>query len=296
MDQSFTIILYYKYVEITEPALFVKSHKEVCSGLGLTGRVLISAEGINGTLEGTTDAIEKYISIMRADARFVDIEFKKSVGNGAAFPRLRVKERKEIVTLGLPPEEDVDPRVTTGKYIEPEELHAWIHNGKKNFTIVDMRNDYEHKLGHFEGSVLPKMEFFRDLPKAVGALEPLKEQTVVTVCTGGVRCEKASGYLLKKGFKDVYQLHGGIVTYMEKFKNDDFKGKLYVFDNRLAMTFTEDERRTVVGRCDICRTPSEDYMNCSNPSCHSMLICCHKCKNASGQVFCGDACENKKTL
>ncbi len=195
------------------------------------------------------------------------------------------------MTLGLPEEKDVNPNETTGKYLSPEELNAWFASGKK-FKIVDMRNDYEHKVGHFEGSILPPIENFRDLPKVVEQIKHLKNKTVLTVCTGGVRCEKASGFLITQGFTDVYQLDGGIVSYMEKYPNEDFKGKLYVFDGRVMMGFyTDDAKHQVVGKCDACGEESEHYVNCDNPVCHRHFINCMKClEKSEGKAFCPGGC------
>ncbi len=184
----------------------------------------------------------------------------------------------------MPAEGDIDPNKLTGKRLRPEELYSWLHEGKECY-IVDMRNDYEHRVGYFKNAILPPLENFRDLPKVLPALAHLKNKTVVTVCTGGVRCEKASGYLCREGFNDVYQLDGGIVSYMEKFRNDDFMGKLYVFDDRIMMTFTPDEERTIVGRCGKCATPSEEYINCANPNCHLHFICCKRCQEIA--ATCG---------
>ena len=222
----YQILLFYKYTPIEDPEAVAAEQRRLCAEFGFTCRSIIAKEGINITLEGETAKTEEYIKIMQADPRFADIHFKRSPGTGQAFPKISVKVRKEIVSLGLG-ENDFSPTDTTGKYLQPEELHEWIHSGRE-FYIVDMRNDYEFDVGRFEGSILPDLKNFRDLRENVGVLASLKDKTVVTVCTGGVRCEKASGFLVKNGFSDVYQLYGGIVSYMEKYPNEDFKGVLYV--------------------------------------------------------------------
>ena len=170
----------------------------------MKGRIIIAAEGLNGTVEGLLEHTQQYVEEMRKDLRFADMNFKRSPGTGQAFPKLSVKARSEIVSAHLG-DEDVNPNEMTGKYLSAEELYNWIHSDKE-FYIVDMRNDYEHSVGFFRNSILPPLKNFRDLPKILPSLTHLKNKTVVTVCTGGVRCEKASGFLVKHGFTDVYQL------------------------------------------------------------------------------------------
>lgn len=286
---AYEILLYYKYTPIDDPAELMRTQRLVCERLDLKGRIIIGHEGINGTVEGSTKNTEQYILETRRDIRLADMNFKRSVGTGNAFPRLSIKVRPEIVSGHLD-DVDVNPNEITGKYLSAEELHNWIHGGKELY-IVDMRNDYEHKVGHFRDSVLPPLKNFRDLPTVLPQLENLKDKTVVTVCTGGVRCEKASGFLLKNGFKDVYQLHNGIVTYMEKYPEEDFVGKLYVFDGRVTMEFNSPTvPHTVVGRCDKCNAPSENYVNCNLKSCNAHFICCQQCYENNGQVFCSTDC------
>jgi len=265
MNQQFSILLYYKYVALKEPAKLVAWHKDLCKKLGMKGRVIIATEGINGTLEGTVEATEEYMRALKE-----------------AFPKLSIKLRTEIVSSHLG-EKDIDPNRVTGKRLAPEELKQWIDEGRE-FSIVDMRNTYEFKSGHFKGSIDPGMDNFRDLPNVMPKLEPLKEKAVLTVCTGGVRCEKASGFLVSQGFKDVYQLDGGIVSYMNKYPGKDFLGALYVFDKRLTIETTKD--REIVGRCDQCDTATEHYVNCANMGCHDHILVCESCVERKGQGYC----------
>src|SRR3972149_5216698 len=287
------IILFYKYVHIDNPQEVKLWHDETCFRLDLTGRCIIAHEGINATFEGTKENIQEYIKELqknKKDARFQNIHFKLSAGTGEAFPKLSIKVRKEIVSLNLGTC-DINPNEITGVHLKPEELHKWIKN-KKEFYVVDMRNVYEHKVGHFENSILPPIENFRDLPKVVEQIKHLKNKTVLTVCTGGVRCEKASGFLITQGFNYVYQLDGGIVSYMEKYPNEDFNGKLYVFDKRVTMGFyTDDPKHKIIGKCDICGGKSENYVNCANPVCHRHFITCVNCLSKSnGKAFCRGGC------
>lgn len=288
-----TILLYYKYVKIKYPKREMKAQRKLCEELGLKGRIIVSKEGINGTVEGLTGNTGKYIEVMSKDKRFSDIDWKKSKGTGNAFKKLSVKVRPEIVSLHLG-DMDFDPNKVTGKYLTAEELHEWFKT-KKEFYIVDMRNDYEYLSGRFENSVLPGLENFRDLKKELPKLEHLKDKTVLTVCTGGVRCEKASGFLMMSGFKDVYQLQNGIVTYMEKYPNEHFKGKLYVFDGRVTMGFgLSDSKHEIVGRCEKCLKPSENYINCATVGCHRHFIMCESCLDTDGKGVCPNGCDMRR--
>lgn len=297
MENQFEIIIFYKYTPIADPKAFMSWHKACCAELSLSGRVLIAKEGINGTMEGTTAHLAVYEKLMHAQdgstgtfGNFSDVWFKHSRGTGDAFPKMKIKVRNEIVTLGLGEEEDVNPNEITGTHVTPTEIKKWIENGEQ-FEIIDMRNDYEYKVGHFAGSINPNLENFRDLAKATPELDALKEKKVLTVCTYGVRCEKASGYLKKKGFKDVYQLDGGIGTYMKAFPGEDFLGSLFVFDNRMLERFTDDY--TVVGLCESCAQKSEQYSNCALPECHKKIIVCIECLSTKGDQFCSAACKEK---
>jgi UPF0176 protein len=286
----FEILLFYKYTYIKDPEVLRLDQKRICEDLSLKGRIIVAKEGINATLEGTKENTEKYLSIFLSDPRFKDTHIKRSEGTGEAFPRLSIKVRKDLVSDSLPVQ--VNPIETTGKRLSADELHEWFEKKSGEFYIVDMRNDYEYKVGHFDGSVLPGMKNFRDLPKAKDSINDLKDKTVVTVCTGGVRCEKASGFLVNEGFKDVYQLDGGIVSYMEKYPGKAFKGSLYVFDKRKVMTFDAPDQHIVIGRCGICKKPSENYTNCTLDTCHEHFICCDDCKSEqNGATFCSLECQ-----
>lgn len=289
---EFEIILFYKYVLIDNPQQLAADQLRLQQSLGLTGRTLVAREGINGTLEGAREHIDRFLEVFLADPRFADVHIKRSVGTGTAFPKASVKVKNEIVALGLSC--DIDPNQITGIHLKPEELHQWIKE-KKEFYIIDMRNVYEHDIGHFQNSILPPLDNFRDLPKILPLIEHLKNKTVLTVCTGGVRCEKASGFLIANGFTSVYQLDGGIVSYMEKYPNEDFIGKLYVFDNRMMMGFyTDDPKHVVVGKCIVCNEPCERFTNCVNDDCHRQCIACASCQEKEGKNFlCKQGCRIK---
>src|SRR3990167_1085880 len=297
---NYVIVLFYKYTPIDNPLELKSEQIKLATKLGLKGRVIIAKEGINATFEGTTENINLYIQEFLKDSRFSDTHIKKSVGTGEAFPKLSIKVRKEIVTLGL--ENDIDPNKITGKHLKPEEFKQWYEEGRE-FYIIDMRNDYEFKVGRFQNSVLMPVQNFRDIPKALSFIENLKDKTVLPVCTGGVRCEKASGLLVREGFRDVYQSDGGIVSYMEQFPGKDFKGSLYVFDKRNTMHFDDPEAHEIIGKCDKCGVPSEHYVNCANLFCHDHFICCEDCLESNppnhksgGVAYCNWKCNIKWKL
>lgn len=288
--QQFQVLLFYKYVPIEDPAALRLWQIELGTKYGLRGRVIVATEGINATLEGTKENTELYLKEYLADPRFSDTHIKRSVGTGDDFPRLSVKVRADIISSSA--KLDVDPRSMTGKRLSPDELHAWYAAGKNDFYIVDMRNDYELKVGQFEGTIFPGLQNFRDLTIKKDEIAHLKDKTVLTVCTGGVRCEKASGYLVKEGFKDVYQLDGGIVSFMEKYPGEGFKGSLYVFDKRKTVHFDTPETHTVIGRCDLCGSNTENYENCTNNLCHLHFLLCENCKlERGGEPYCSDDCK-----
>ena len=278
---SHTILLFYIYTPIKEPEVLREAQRELAERLGLTGRLIIAPEGINGTFEGTSKAIQEYVETMQTDVRFANIDFKTSVGTGTAFPKLSVKVRKEIVASSLG--EEVNPSVETGKYLEPDELHRWYQEGRE-FQVVDMRNDYEFVSGHFEGAIEPGMRNFRDLNEKIGEVEHLKETPVVTVCTGGVRCEKASAFLKKKGFKNVYQLKGGIHRYVEKYPGEHFKGGLYVFDGRVVMDTAPEDKKEVIGVCAFCKALTEEYADDDSVVPSRQILCCKECLSSQSHL------------
>ena len=293
MERKYIILLYYKYLPLENPEQIRDEQKSFAQFHGLKGRVIVSNEGINGTLEGLDFEIKAYVDWMEAQDQFKGIHYKYSQGTGQALPKLSVKVRSEIVAYRLG-EGEVKPWETTGKYLAAEDLHEWIHSGKK-FFIVDMRNGFEQEVGHFAGSTLMNMGHSEDLPKMLSQLDHIpKNEPVVTVCTGGVRCEKASGFLIKHGFTNVYQLHGGIVTYMEKYPNEDFLGALYVFDSRLVMHFGDktSKPREIVGKCASCGTPSENMVNCSDDFCHRHFIACKDCTKGKDTMLCPMGCRD----
>ena len=270
-NEKYQVLLYYNYVDIEDPETFAKEHLRFCKDLELKGRILVAHEGINGTVSGTVEATNKYMEAMHNDSRFADMIFKVDEAEGHAFKKMHVRPRPELVTLRL--EEDIDPREITGEYLDPKEFYEALQD--EDTVVLDARNDYEYDLGHFRGAIRPDIETFRELPEWVEENKELLEgKKVVTYCTGGIRCEKFSGWLKKSGFEDVAQLHGGIVTYGKdpEVQGELWDGQLYVFDERISVPVNRKEH-VIVGKDYFDGKPCERYVNCANPECNKQILC-----------------------
>jgi UPF0176 protein len=271
MNQEFRVLLYYKYVTIENPEEVQQEHLEFCNELGLMGRIIIAAEGINGTVSGTPEQTDAYMKWMDEHPLFSGTIFKIDEATEHAFKKMRVRLRPELVTLRL--EDDVDPHVTTGKHLKPKEFFEAMQ--REDTVVIDARNDYEYDLGHFRGAVRPDILNFRDLPDWIREnKEEFEGKKILTYCTGGIRCEKFSGWLLKEGFEDVSQLEGGIVTYGKdpEVQGELWDGQLYVFDERISVPVNQKEH-VVVGKDYFTGEPCERYVNCANPECNKKILC-----------------------
>lgn len=267
---DYRVLLYYNYTTIADPETFAKEHLAFCQELGIKGRILVAPEGINGTLSGTKAATDQYMAMMLADQRFKDTYFKIDESEGHAFKKLFVRPRSELVALNL--DEDVDPRQLTGNYLEPQAFKQALLD--EETVVIDARNDYEYDLGHFRGAIRPEIHNFRELPAWIREnKEQLMDKKIVTYCTGGIRCEKFSGWLLREGYEDVAQLHGGIAAYGKntETKGELWDGKMYVFDERISVEINQVDK-TIVGKEWFDGTPCERYINCSNPECNRQML------------------------
>ncbi|PQP79532.1 hypothetical protein C6B37_01665 [Candidatus Phytoplasma phoenicium] len=270
-QKDYLVILYYVYTNIDNPEQFRDEHLSYCQQLGLLGRIIVSNEGLNGTLSGLRSNIDAYIKLMKRDPRFAQVDFKIDKTDGHVFPRLSVKVRDEIVVSKL--SQDFKPQNYTNSYLEPKIFYQWLKN--KDVLLLDVRNNYEYDLGHFQNAINPNIDNFRDLRQWLEQnLTLLKERTVLTYCTGGVRCEKVNLFLKAKGCKDVYQLKGGIIKYSQdkEVQGELFKGQMYVFDRRKNILVNKKEH-IIVGKDFFDQTPCERYINCANPQCNKQILC-----------------------
>lgn len=292
---DYQILLYYFYTTIEDVEEYREWQRTLCQGLGLKGRILVAREGINGTVSGPVRATREYQRIMDEHPLTAGMEWKVDPSEGHAFPRLSVKAREEVVTLGLA-EDDFSPNETTGGYLNPTEWRDAMN--EEDVVIIDARNDYEWEMGRFEKAVLPDVESFRELPEWVREhREELEGKKILTYCTGGIRCEKFSGFLKREGFEEVYQLHGGIVTYGkdEEVKGEGFEGKCYVFDERIGVEVNRTPGAKVIARCKWCDEPCDRQINCTWTRCNERHFCCEKCEEERAG-FCDEICDEALTF
>ncbi|KQY56098.1 hypothetical protein ASD11_16675 [Aeromicrobium sp. Root495] len=278
------VILFYAFAPLPDPDAVRLWQHTLASSLGLKGRVIISRHGINGTLGGDVLELKKYVKGLRSFAPFRGTDIKWSAGealpdgSSALFPRLSVKVRDEIVTFGAVGELEVDADGVVGgaPRLTPEELHALVE--REDVVFLDGRNSVEAQVGRFKGAVVPGVEATREFVDVLesGALDHLKDKTVVTYCTGGIRCEVLTPLMRNRGFTDVYQLDGGIARYGEAYGDDGlWEGSLYVFDARDTVEFSD--HAAVVGRCDHCGTPTKDVVDCADGGCVRQMVRCPAC-------------------
>ena len=281
---DYCILLYYCYTKIDEPETFREQHHFLCLDLDLRGRIIIAPEGLNGTVSGLKDQCQQYMEHLHADPRFKEIEFKVEPYPSHAFQKLNVRLKPEIVNVGLP---HVDPAQGTGTYVEPQDFQDLKE--QDDVVLLDVRSNYEHQLGKFKNAITLDIDNFRDFPQKLQELQHLKQKKVITYCTGGIKCEKASAFLLENGFENVYQLHGGIIKYGLETGGKDFDGKCYVFDNRVAATVNR-VNPTVISQCHICGCHCDRMVNCANPICNKHLPICEQCGEAL-EGACSQACK-----
>ena len=284
---NYRVLLFYKYVDVEDPDQFMRDHLSFCAENDIKGRVFVAAEGINGTVSGTIANIALYKQHLTSYPQFRDIVFKEDEAEEHSFYKIFVRVKNEIVNSGL--------KVNTGrggKRLSPEGLKEFYENNK-DFIIIDARNWYESRIGKFKNAVTPQMKHFREWKDVVDEMHPLKDKTIVTYCTGGIRCEKASAYLVEQGFRDVYQLDGGIVSFTKKFPDTYWQGGVFVFDERRVTEPNNDPDLKQIAGCYYCGEKTSYYINCHNLDCDRIITTCHKCK-AENDYCCSDDCRKSK--
>ena len=240
----------YKFEPLDDPIDLVSTYQQKCDELLLKGSMLISKNGINFSLAGTQQATDIIIAFLEKDNRFLNIPLKVTYSNEQPFRRMKVRLKKEIISLGR---KDINPRELTGERISPQNLKNLL-DSKKEVLVLDTRNEYETRVGKFENAIDLNLDTFRDFPKAIESLpEEYKDKQIVMYCTGGIRCEKASAVMMKAGFTNVKQLEGGVLDYFKETGGAYWEGDCFVFDERVALDKELNETEYIY--CYICREP-----------------------------------------
>jgi len=283
------VILYYKFTPIGDPEAVRLWQKTLLERLNLKGRILISKHGINGTVGGDIKDVKAYVKETKQYKGFKNTVFKWSDGTGYEFPRASVKVRDEIVSFGAGDELQVDENgvVGGGQHLKPRQVNDLVEKYGDDVVFFDGRNTYEAAVGRFKNAVVPNTRTSKDFVAELesGKYDELKDKKVVTYCTGGIRCEILTPLMKNRGFKEVYQIDGGIVKYGEQYKDEGlWEGSLYVFDNRVGVKFSDQAKD--IGECVHCHRKTSDYRNCANLTCNDQILVCDNCDHKTYCAKC----------
>ncbi|KAM3090996.1 rhodanese-related sulfurtransferase [Phormidesmis sp. 146-12] len=273
-EKEQTVAAFYQFVRLPDFAEKRAPLLSYCLAQELKGTILLAQEGINGTIAGSQAAIAAVLQFLKADPRLADLEVKQSVTTSQPFDRMKVKLKKEIVTLGMP---QIDPTEQTGTYVKPQDWNDLISDPE--VTVIDVRNQFEIKIGSFEGAIDPKTASFREFPEYVKQLDPDQHKKVALFCTGGIRCEKASALMLAQGFEEVYHLQGGILNYLEAVPPEKslWHGECFVFDQRVAVA-----EGVTDGTHEMCRACGHPISQVDKASAdYEMGVSCPDCVDRS---------------
>lgn len=276
------ILLYYKFTPLKDPEAVKLWQKSLCDGLNLNGRILVSSQGLNGTVGGDTQDLKKYIKTTKSHPSFKGMVFKWSDGSRDDFPRMSVKNRRELVGFKNSDDEfnvDESGVVGGGKHLKPKQVHEMIEKYGDDVVFFDGRNEHEAKIGKFKNAVVPNTKTSRDFINELESdkYDNLKNKKIITYCTGGIRCEVISSMMKKRGFNDVYQIDGGIVKYGEEYGDDGlWEGSLRVFDKRMTVDFSD--HAETIGECTHCYEKTSNFENCAHMECNDLVLICENCK------------------
>ena len=273
-----TICALYKFTRLDDFEEIQGPLKIFLESLNIRGTLLLAKEGVNGTISGDNDSIMKSLDYLQKDERLVGLEYKFSYSEKPPFKRLKVKLKKEIVTLGV---SNIDPIFSSGTYVKPADWNELIND--PDVVLIDTRNNYEFEIGSFKGSINPNTETFREFPAYTkNNLEKYRDKKIAMFCTGGIRCEKSTAYLKSKGFENVFHLQGGILKYLEEIKEDEslWEGECFVFDDRVAVKHNLELGK--YDQCHACRFPITDEDK-EHPHYEKGASCprCYGTKNSS---------------
>ena len=282
-----TTVSFYQYFTIQNPAVFRDELYKALNALQVFGRIYIAKEGINAQVSVPAHLFENFKAYLYTIPGLDELRLNRAVNdNGKSFWVLRIKTRKKIVADGI--EDPSFSMENKGKYVNAAQMNALMEND--DTIVIDMRNHYEFEVGHFVNAIeIPSDTFREQLPMAAKMMKGNKDKNIIMYCTGGIRCEKASAYMLHEGFKNVFHLEGGIINYANQIKEvgieSQFKGKNFVFDDRLGEIITED----IIAKCHQCGAPCDTHTNCKNDGCHLLFIQCPTCAETYAGC-CTQAC------
>lgn len=291
--KKYYVLAFYCFTSIENPHEEVAKHHEFFKTRDICSRIYISYQGINAQMSAEESHAKEYMDWMRQDSRFANIDFKIHFAEEQVFPRATVKFRQQLVAL----DHDANP-VEGGDHVSASEWKKMLEQKDPDTILLDVRNDYEWKVGHFEGAIKPKLDIFRKFPEYAKQLSDqydAKKTKVMMYCTGGIRCELYSALMKKVGFEQVYQLDGGVIKYGLEEGQSHWKGKLFVFDDRLAVPISPKEDSEVISVCHHCGAPSDIYYNCANMDCNELFTCCPSCADQY-KGCCQDSCAHAERL
>jgi UPF0176 protein len=294
------ILLYYTFTPLDDPEAVRLWQKNLCDSLNLRGRILVSKQGINGTVGGDIDDLKAYSKATKEYSGFKDMVFKWSDGGREDFPRMSVKTRRELVGFQNSEDEfivDNNGVVGGGTHIKPYEVHELVEKYGDDVVFFDGRNAHEASIGKFKNAVVPNTHTSRDFIAELESdkYDDIKDKKVITYCTGGIRCEVISAMMKKRGFTDVYQIDGGIVKYGEAYGDDGlWEGSLRVFDNRMTMEFSDHAK--TIGECTHCKGKTSNLENCAHMECNDLVLICEDCKENPDLLFHTAECREKHEM
>lgn len=294
------ILLYYKFTPISDPEVVKLWQKTLCDSLNLRGRILVSRHGLNGTVGGEMDDLKKYIKETKKFAGFKDTVFKWSDGSRDDFPRMSVKARRELVGFKNSDDEfdvNMDGVIDRGDHLKPAQVHEMVEKYGDDVVFFDGRNAHEAKIGKFKNAIVPNTRTSRDFIAELESdkYDDIKDKKVISYCTGGIRCEVISAMMKKRGFKEVYQIDGGIVKYGEKYGDDGlWEGALRVFDKRMTINFSD--KAKTIGECTHCGGKTSNFENCAHMECNDLVLICEECKKNPELLFHTDECREQHAM
>ena len=286
-ELSYRAVAYYYIGPIEDPQAEVKRHREFFRERDIKCRIYVADHGINGQMSARKDHAAEYMEWMRSDPRFSELPFKLHEIAEHAFPKTTVKIRRQLVAMDC--DVDLSKRAS---HVSPAEWKKMLEEKGKETILIDVRNSYESAVGYFEGAERPSLETFRQFPEYARKLKEArdpKNTVVMMYCTGGIRCEFYSALMKQEGFDKIYQLDGGVIEYGLKEGSAHWKGKLFVFDDRLAVPIS-DEHVEPIAPCRHCNEPNDVYYNCANMDCNELFLCCEKCLPVH-KGCCSDECQ-----